>query len=74
MKVVMNEKRTKIVEILKSASADGMTLAEVSEKLGEEVKTGTTNAMVSAGVIRKVGKRKVAKIVYVEVDTYAAGE
>lgn len=74
MKVQMTEKRQKIVNALKGANAEGMTLAEVSAAIGEEVKTGTTNAMVSAGIIKKVGKKKVAKVVYVEVDTYAVGE
>lgn len=74
MKVVMSEKRNKIVNALKGANADGMTLAEISAAIGEEVKSGTTNPMVAAGVIKKVGKRKVAKVVYVEVDTYAVGD
>jgi len=74
MKVVMSEKRNKIVNALKGANADGMTLAEISAAIGEEVKSGTTNPMVTAGVIKKVGKRKVAKVVYVEVDTYAIGD
>lgn len=58
MKVVMNEKRVKIVNVLKGASKP-MTLAEISEAVGEEVKTGTTNAMVTAGVIVKAGVREV---------------
>lgn len=73
MKLQMTEKRTKIVNALKGAKS-AMTLAEISDAIGENVVSGTTNAMVTAGVIRKAGKRKVAKVVYVEVDTYELGD
>lgn len=65
----MNETRVAVVKALKEAS-EPMTLAEISAVVGKEVKTGTTNAMVSAGMLRKVGTKKVAKVVYVEVATY----
>lgn len=71
--VKMNEKRTAVLNVLKDAK-EPMTLAEISEALGTEVKTGTTNAMVTAGYMRKVGTRKVAKTVYVEVATYELGD
>lgn len=72
IKVKANETRIAVVNALKGADK-GMTLAEISEKVGKEVKTGTTNAMLSAGIIVKVGTRKVAKTVYVEVAEYALG-
>lgn len=71
--VKMNPKREAVLNTLKGAEAP-MTLAELSEAVGEEVKSGTTNAMVAAGLIKKVGTRKVAKTVYVEVAEYAIGE
>lgn len=74
MKIAMNEKRTAVLNALKGATEEGMTLAEISEAIGSEVKTGTTNAMVTAGLIKKVGTKKVAKTVYVEVATYALGK
>lgn len=69
----MNEKRNQVVEVLKGA-AEPMTLSEISAKIGTEIKTGTTNAMVASGAIRKVGTKKVAKTVYVEVATYELGD
>lgn len=72
MNVKVNETRVAVVNALKGAEK-GMTLAEISEKVGKEVKTGTTNAMVAAGILVKVGTRKVAKTVYVEVAEYALG-
>lgn len=73
IKVKMNPTREKVIEVLKDAEAP-LTLAEISEQIGQEVKTGTTNAMLTAGLIKKVGTKKVAKTVYVEVATYAIGE
>lgn len=69
MEIKMNETRVAVVEALKNAS-EPLTLGEISALVGKEVKTGTTNAMVSAGMLRKVGTKKVAKVVYVEVATY----
>jgi Fe2+ or Zn2+ uptake regulation protein len=73
IKVKMNPTREKVLAVLKDADGE-MTLAEISEAAGVEVKTGTTNAMLTAGLIKKVGTKKVAKTVYVEVATYAIGE
>jgi Fe2+ or Zn2+ uptake regulation protein len=73
IKVKMNPTREKVLAVLKDADGE-MTLAEISEAAGVEVKTGTTNAMLAAGLIKKVGTKKVAKTVYVEVATYAIGE
>ena len=74
MEIKMNEKRTAILEALKTAEKP-MTLAELATAMGvEKIATGTTNAMVKAGLIRKAGTVKVAKVVYVEVATYELGE
>lgn len=73
IKIKMNPIREKVLAVLKEADGE-MTLAEISEAAGVEVKTGTTNAMLTAGLIKKVGTKKVAKTVYVEVATYAIGE
>lgn len=58
MKVKMNENRVAIVNVLSSATAP-MTLAEISEKVGFEVKTGTTNTMVKAGILVVAGERTI---------------
>ena len=73
MKITMNEKRNAVIEVLKNA-AEPLTLAEISAAANNDIKTGTTNAMVSAGLIKKVGTKKVAKTVYVEVATYSIGD
>ncbi len=74
MKLTQNETREKIVEALRNAT-EPMTLAEIAEAIGKEkIGSGTTNPMVTAGVIRKAGTKKVAKTTYVEVTTYAIGE
>ena len=73
IEVKMNAKREAVIKVLKDAE-NPMTLAELSTAIGDEVKSGTTNAMVAAGLIKKVGTRKVAKTVYVEVAEYAIGE
>lgn len=73
MKVKMTELRTKIIDTLKNAT-EPMTLSEISTAISADVKTGTTNSLVSAGLVRKVGTKKVAKVVYVEVATYEIGD
>lgn len=70
----MNSTRTAVMRVLKDNTDKELTLSEISELAGVEVKSGTTNAMVSAGLIRKVGTRKVAVVRYVEVATYALGD
>lgn len=48
----------KIVEAL--ASADhALTLAELSEKLGMEIKSGNINALVKKGNVEKTGEREI---------------
>ena len=58
MKITMNEKRTAVIETLKNATAP-MTLTEISNKAGVEIKSGTTNAMVKAGLIIVSGEREI---------------
>lgn len=58
MKITMNEKRTAVIETLKNATAP-MTLTEISNAAGVEVKSGTTNAMVKVGLIVVAGEREI---------------
>ena len=71
--ITVNETRTAVIETLRN-SDKALTLAEISAIAGKEIRSGSTNALVTAGVIRKAGKVKVAKTVYVEVETYELGE
>ena len=74
MKIVMNEKRTAVLNALKNAT-EPMTLNEIAEKIGaEKVATGTTNPMIEAGYIKVVGTKKVPVITYREVNVYAIGD
>lgn len=74
MKVVMNEKRVKVLETLRNAT-EPMTLNEIAEKIGvEKIATGTTNPMIENGYIKVVGTKKVPVITYREVNVYAIGE
>ena len=58
MKITMNEKRTAVVNTLKNATTP-MTLGEIANKAGVEIKSGTTNAMVKAGLIVVAGEREI---------------
>ena len=58
MKITMNEKRTAVINTLKNATTP-MTLAEIANKSGIEIKSGTTNAMVKAGLIVVSGEREI---------------
>lgn len=76
MELVMNALRKSIISVL-SVATEPMTLAEISAQIGEPVKTGTTNSMVKAGIINKVGEKTIvcaccgAKH---KVSTYAIGQ
>lgn len=58
MEIKMNEKRVAVINALKGA-AKPMTLAEISAAANTEIKTGTTNAMIKAGVIKVAGERTI---------------
>ena len=46
-----NEKQNKVIAFLK-ANKGAFTLAEISEKIGCEIKSGTTNSLVKKGLIK----------------------
>ena len=74
MKIVMNEKRVKVLEALRNAN-EPMTLNEIAEKIGvEKLATGTTNPMIENGFIKVAGTKKVPVITYREVNVYVIGE
>ena len=51
MKRTLNEKQNKVIAFLK-ANKGAFTLAEISKKIGCEIKSGTTNALVKKGLIK----------------------
>ena len=51
MKRTSNDKQTKVIAYLK-ANKGAFTLAEISTAIGEEIKSGTTNALVKKGLIK----------------------
>ena len=51
MKLTLNEKQNKVIAFLK-ANKGAFTLAEISTAIGEEIKSGTTNALVKKGLIK----------------------
>lgn len=74
MKIVMNEKRVKVLETLRNAK-EPMTLNEIATAMGvEKIATGTTNPMIENGYIKVVGTKKVPVITYREVNVYTIGE
>ena len=46
-----NEKQNKVIAFLK-ANKGAFTLAEIGEKIGCEIKSGTTNSLVKKGLIK----------------------
>ena len=70
MKLVMNETRKGILHALEESNTP-MTLREISDKCGKSVKSGSINTLVSAGVIKVTGVKKVPVVTYREVNVYA---
>ena len=74
MKIVMNEKRVKVLETLRNAT-EPMTLNEIANAIGvDKVATGTTNPMIENGYIKVVGTKRVPVVTYREVNVYAIGD
>lgn len=47
-----NEKQNKVIDFLKSNKGHAFTLAEISNAIGVELKTGTSNPLVTKGLIK----------------------
>ena len=74
MKIIMNEKRVKVLEVLKNAQ-EPMTLNEIAQVMQvEKIATGTTNPMIETGLIKVVGTKRVPIISYREVNVYEVGD
>ena len=66
----LNDKQQKFLEIL-AQNPDGLTLAEASDGLGFELKSGTTNTLITKGLVQTVGEKKVPVTAYRAVKVYA---
>lgn len=66
----LNDKQQKFLEILAN-NPDGLTLAEASDGLGFELKSGTTNSLITKGLVQIVGEKKVPVTTYRAVKVYA---
>ena len=74
MKITMNDTRKAVINTLENADAP-MTLKEIAEALGlEKLNSGTTNALVAAGILKVAGTKKVPVVKYNEVNTYTVGD
>lgn len=71
-KINMNAVRKSVIEVLSTAK-EPMTLAEIGEKVGSTIKSGTTNAMVAVGMIKVAGKKTVTVMKPKENSTYTIG-
>lgn len=72
IKIKMNPTREKVLEVLKKAEKP-LTLAEISERAGIEVKSGSTNALITAGLIKIDGEVKVPVVRYEPRKIYTLG-
>jgi hypothetical protein len=66
----LNDKQQKFLEIL-AQNPDGLTLAEASDGLGFELKPGTTNTLITKGLVQVVGEKKIPVTTYRAVQVYA---
>ena len=73
MKITMNETRKQVIDTLKKSN-EPLTLKEIGERVGKTIQTGSTNALLSAGIIKVVGSKKVPVTTYKEVNVYSIGD
>lgn len=67
--VKVNENRRKVLNYLKEQN-EPKTLKQISEILGFNVSSGTTEPLATIGVLVKCGKVEQPRIVYDKVETY----
>ncbi|MCQ2603355.1 MAG: hypothetical protein MJ193_05450 [Clostridia bacterium] len=58
-KIAYSETEKSIVAILAEADGKGLTLAEISAKLGKELKSGNINALVKKGNVSNENSRTI---------------
>ena len=47
----LNDKQSKVINFLTANKGKKFTLAEISNAIGEEIKSGTTNTLVKKGLM-----------------------
>ena len=72
-KITMNETRKSVLEALANAQ-EPLSLAEIGEAINKKVSSGTTNPLVSAGLLKVVGEKEVQVVRTVKVNAYALGD
>ena len=68
VKFFMTEQQNKIIEVLKNATIEGMTLPEISTAIGEKINSGTINVLTYGRILKVVSKKKVNNVM---LETYA---
>lgn len=71
--IAKTELRDKLLKVL-GESKEPLTLAEISEKVGQKINSGTTNALVENGIIVITGEKQVEVIKHEPRKTYAIGD
>lgn len=67
MAIIMTKQKNKIIEVLKNAPVEGMTLPEISTAIGEKINSGTINVLTYGRILKVVGKKKVNNVI---LETY----
>lgn len=68
VKIIMTAQKNKIIEILKNAPVEGMTLPEISTAIGEKINSGTINVLTYGRILKVVSQKKVNNVM---LETYA---
>ena len=71
--IAKTELRDKVLKVLQE-SAEPLTLAEISAKVGVKINSGTTNALVEMGIMVIAGEKQVEVIKHEPRKTYAIGD
>ena len=66
---VANKTQQMFMEALEGEE-NGLTLSEVNEKLGTEIKTGSINCLLAKGLVETDGEREVQVMVKKKVKVY----
>jgi hypothetical protein len=66
---VANKTQKAFLEALEGVE-EGLTLSEINEKLGTEIKTGSINCLLTKGLVETDGEREVQVLVKKKVKVY----
>lgn len=64
-----NKNQKAFMEALEGVE-EGLTLAEINEKLGTEIKTGSINCLLTKGLVETDGEREVMVLTKKKVKVY----